>query len=144
LNVINGGKNGEEKFNWLKEDSKGKRILYFCFWDDSFKSYLVDLEYLKQLNLKYKNKVTFVLVSLENDEAKWQQLLTNYNFFSDGIINYRLGAASEIARLYKIKKTPTYVLISKDGSLFDLDAKRPSDPLLEKDFKFLIEQAEKK
>ncbi len=146
LNVTDGGNRGEEKFNWFKNDSNGKRILYLCFWESPFDSFsdVLELEYIKRLNQLYKNKITFVLLSFDNDETTWKQLLTKYNLFADGIINYRIGKGSEAAGAHKIKKTPTFVLLSKDGSLFDLDAKRPSDPLLEKDFKFLIEQSEKK
>jgi len=140
LHVTNGGVNGEEKFNWFKEDSKGKRILYVCFWNSDFKSYLVDMEYFKRLNQVYKNKITFILVSLENNEATWNQLVEKYNYFSDGMINYRIGGSSEIAKDYKIKKAPAFILISKNGEV-DLHAKHPSDPLLEQDFKVLIERS---
>lgn len=140
LNVTDGGNKGEEKFHWLMEDSKGKRNLYLCFWNSDFKSYLVDMEYFKRLNLIYKNNITFVLLSLETDEEKWKQLVKNYNYFSDGMINYRISGSSEIMKEYKIKKIPTFILIGKDGSVFDLNAKHPSDPLLEKDFKLLLEQ----
>lgn len=142
LNVTDGGKNGEAKFNWLKEDSKDKRILYLCFWKSSFDSFsdLLEIEHIKRLNQFYKNKITFVLLSLEGDEVKWKQLLTKYNLFADGIINYRIGEDADVANSFKIDKTPTYILLSKDGSVFNLNAKHPSDPLLEKDFKFLIEQ----
>lgn len=141
-NVTDGGKEGDKKFNWLQADSKGKRILYVCFWNGDFQSYLIDMEYIKRLNQVYKNKILFVLISFEEDEAKWQKLVTQYNYFSDGIVNYRVGGSSETAKRFKIKKTPAFVLISKGGSLFDSGAKRPSDPLLEKDFKSLIEQPE--
>jgi hypothetical protein len=139
-NVTDGGKDGEKKFNWLLADSKDKRILYVCFWNSDFQSYWIDMEYIKRLNQTYKNKILFILVSFEEDEAKWQLLVTKHNYFSDGIVNYRISESSETAEQYNIKKTPAFILISKDGSLFDSSAKRPSDPLLEKDFKSLIEQ----
>lgn len=142
LNVTDGGNHGEEKFSWFKDNSRGKRILYLCFWRSSFDSLsdLIELERIKRLNQLYKNKITFVFLSLENDEKTWKQLLTKYNMFADGIINYRIGSSSEITEEYKIKKTPSFVILSKDGSIFDLNAKHPSDPLLEKDFKSLQEQ----
>ncbi len=141
-NVTGGGKNGEAKFTWLKEDSKDKRILYLCFWKSPFDSFseLLEIEHIKRLNQLYKNKITFVLLSLEEDELRWEQLLTKHNLFADGIINYRIGEPADVAKSFKINKTPAYILLSKDGSVFSLDAKPPSDPLLEKDLKFLIEQ----
>lgn len=142
LNVTDGGKEGEKKFNWLQADSKDKRILYVCFWNNDFQSYWIDMENIKRLNQVYKNKILFVLVSFEEDEVKWQQLVTKYNYFSDGIVNYRISGLSETAQKYGVKKTPAFILISKDGGLFDSNAKRPSDPMLEKDFKSLLEQGE--
>jgi hypothetical protein len=144
LNVTDGGKNAVSKFNWLSDNSKGKRILYICFWNNDFKNYLADLEYFKRLNLLYNNKITFVLISVADDDTAWQQLLTKYNYFSDGIINYRIGGASEIARRFDLKKIPSFVLIARDGSVFDLTAKSPKDPKLENDFKFLITQEDLK
>lgn len=142
LNVTDGGNNGEQKFSWFKDDSRGKRILYLCFWKGAFDSFsdLIELERIKRLNQVYKNKITFVLLSLDNDEETWKRLLTKYNLFADGIINYRIGSSSTVMEEYKIKGTPTFVILSKDGSVFDSNAKRPSDPLLEKDFKSLLEK----
>jgi hypothetical protein len=144
LNVTNGGVNGEEKFKWFKEDSKGKRILYLSFWNSNFESItdLLELENIKRLNQRYQNKIAFVMLSLENDETVWKQLITKYNLFADGIINYRIGSDSEIAKLHKIKKTPAFVLVGNDGSIFE-NTKKPSDPLLEEDFKFLMTQKNK-
>lgn len=141
LNVTDGGKNSEEKFNWLNEESKGKRILYICFWDSRFKSYLIELEYMKQLNLLYKKHIVFVMISLENDEAQWQTLLSQYNFFSDGIVNYRVGESSDLAKRFKVKGAPAYILISKQGEV-NLEAKHPNDPLLKEDLRFLMVQGQ--
>lgn len=141
LNVTHGGTNGAEKFKWLVEDSNGKRMLYVCFWDSNFQSYLIDLEHFKRLNQIYRNKITFVLVSLEEDEGAWQQLVARFNYFSDGIINYRIGKSSELIKSLKVKNTPAFILVSKNGDLID-SPRRPSDPLLEEDFKLLLEQSE--
>ena len=83
-----------------------------------------------------------VMLSLENDEAKWKQLVTKHNLFADGIINYRIGSTSELLEKFKIKRVPAFILLSKNGELFDLNARFPKDALLEKDFKFLIGQSQ--
>jgi len=141
--ITEGGRNGEEKFNWFKEDCKGERILYVCFLPGNVHDYLHELEQIKRLNKLYRNKITFILLSIERDEARWQQAITRYNLFSDGIINYRIDDASETIKLYRVKETPAYIILSRDGSLFDATAKPPSDPLLEEDFKSLLQQAQK-
>jgi thioredoxin-related protein len=125
----------------LKDDSNGKRVLYICFWDSRLKSYLLELEYLKQLNIQYKKHIVFVMISLENDEAIWQRLLTQYNLFSDGIINYRIGDNADLAKEFKVKEAPTYVLISKQGEV-TTNAKHPNDPLLKEDLRQLMVQGQ--
>jgi hypothetical protein len=139
MNLRDGGNNGEGKFNWLREDSKGKRILYLFFWSSDFGSYLIDLELAKRLNKQYRNKITFVFLSLEEDEIKWKETVARFNLFSDGIINYRIGRNSSISKAFEVKDAPAFILISRSGELFDPKAKRPSNPELEKDFKLLLE-----
>ncbi|HEU5290746.1 MAG TPA: carboxypeptidase-like regulatory domain-containing protein [Cyclobacteriaceae bacterium] len=141
LNVTDGSKNAEEKFNWLKDNSKGKRILFVCFWDSRIKSYLLEVEYMKQLNLQYKKHVLFVMISLENDEAIWETMLTKYNLYSDGIVNYRIGSDSHLREEFKIKGAPAYVIISKQGEI-TLDARRPNDPALKEELRLLMVQGQ--
>ncbi|MFM9837305.1 MAG: carboxypeptidase-like regulatory domain-containing protein [Cyclobacteriaceae bacterium] len=140
INLRDGGKNGEEKFNWLCEDSKGNRILYLVFWSGSVQSYLVETELAKRLNKKYRNKITFVFLSLDDDENQWQQAVQKFSLYTDGIINYRIGSNSKTAKVFGVKEMPAFVLVGRSGEVFDLNAKHPSNPLLEKDFKFLIEK----
>ena len=141
LNVTDGGQRAEEKFNWLRTDSKGKRILYLCFWDSRLKSYLLELEYMKQLNQQYKKHVLFVMISLENDDVLWQKLLKQYNLFSDGIINYKVGDRSDLAKEFKVKGAPTYVVISGQGEVI-LNAKHPNDPELKEELRLLMVQGQ--
>jgi hypothetical protein len=82
--------------------------------------------------------VTFVLLSLDNDEARWRQTLTKYNLFADGIIHFRVGADSHVANQYNIKEPPKYVLLSRTGVLVADDARHPSDAMLEEDLKELM------
>jgi len=137
----NGGQNGEDKLNWFREHNKGNRMLYLIFWDSHCElPCMVELEHAKRLQKLYRKDLSVVLLSLDNDETRWKQLLSRYNLFADGIINYRLGSTSELARHYKIKETPAYILLDKNGQVNDSDTRRPSDPLLEKDIKRLTEQ----
>jgi hypothetical protein len=140
MNLRDGGINAEQKFNWLKENSKGKRILYLVFWSENFRSYFAELEYAKRLANQYRNKVMFVFLSLDDDDARWQQTMARFAYNTDGIVNYRLGAKSETLKSFIIEKTPAFILLTKNGELFDQKTKNPSDPLLENDFKLLLEQ----
>ncbi len=140
MNTRDGGKSGEKKFNWLREDSKGSRILYLVFWSGNVQSYLVEIELAKRLNKKYRNKVTFVFLSMDNDENQWQQEVQKFSLYTDGIINYRIGSNSQLAKSFHVKEIPSFILLDRRGEVFNSNTKWPSDVLLEEDFKFLIEQ----
>ncbi len=139
MNITDGGKNGIEKFNWFREDSKGKRTLYLFFWKGDCKPYLVDVELAKRLHIKYRNQITFVFLSKDEDEEQWKQQVSKYNLTSDGIINYRIGESQELEKQFRIKGVPAFILISRNGEVFDFDAKHPSNTLLEDDFKMLLQ-----
>lgn len=139
LNTHNGGVDAEEKFKWLMENGKGEDIFYLLFWSDDFLPYLQELELAKRLNKRYWNKITFVFISLSDDEELWKKTVKQYNFSADGLINYRFGKHSKIAKSFDITAVPGYVLIGPDGKVFDAEAKRPSNKLLDEDFKTLLE-----
>lgn len=136
LNVTNGGSNGEEKFNWFKNDSQGKRSLYVFFWNNDFRNYLADIEYVKRLNQQFNGKITFVLISLEETDASWNHFIQKFALFSDGLINYRVGSNAKILKQFNVKNLPAAFLISKEGEI--QEAKNPSNPSLIEDLKIHI------
>ena len=139
MHVREGGKNGEEKFNWFKDNSKGTRILYLLFWSTNFQPYLIDIELAKRLQKKYRNKVTFIFLSLEDDENVWLQTVQQFSLYTDGIINYRIGSRSKTAASLSIAEIPGFMLLTRDGEMIR-PTKRPSDPSLEEDLLKLIRQ----
>ncbi|MFZ6001344.1 MAG: carboxypeptidase-like regulatory domain-containing protein [Bacteroidota bacterium] len=139
-NLADGGIDGEQKFNWLRDFSRGNRILYVGFWGSDCRPYLAELEHVKRLNQQYKGEITFVLLSLENDELKWRQAMEKYNLFADGIIHYRIGDHSDLARRYKLKEIPSYILLSRNGDAVSDFAKHPTDAQLQADFGQLLSQ----
>lgn len=139
-NTTNGGQDGLSKLKWLLRDSQGKRNLYLVFWEGDCRKYLVDMEYAKRLNRAYRKQITFVFVSLDEDESVWSRRVSSFNFFSDGIINYRIGKNNDLPKLFQVNEIPSFFVISKTQSQYQL-AKRPSDPQLEKDFNLLIQKS---
>jgi len=134
LNTHNGGEDGEKKLDWIQQYSEGRKSLYLFFWSSNFKNYLVDVELAKRLNKEFRNKLTFVFVSLDDDDALWKQSVSKFNLFSDGIINYRIGSRSKLLKNYGVKELPSFVFIDKTGEVV-LNAKKPSDPSLQEDLK---------
>jgi hypothetical protein len=47
---------------------------------------------------------------------------------------------SKILKSFEISKIPSFVLISRSGEVFTLNAKHPNDSLLEQHFKVLMDQ----
>ncbi|MBX2944517.1 MAG: carboxypeptidase-like regulatory domain-containing protein [Cyclobacteriaceae bacterium] len=138
--TTDGGQNGEEKFKWLKDHSAGSKILLLVFWGNPCDlSCVVELEHAKRLQRQFRKNLAVVMIALENDEAKWKQLVSKYNLFADGIINYRVDSHSEVKRLYTIKETPAYILLNSSGDVHS-ETLRPGNALLENEIRVLIDQ----
>jgi hypothetical protein len=137
FNTNKGGEQGELKFNWLRDYSKNKKILFVTFIKAEGGAYLTELEYLKRLNNEYRGKITFVILCIEKNEEVWQKTLTKYNLFSDGIINYRIEEDAALLKLFQLKEVPSFVLIDKNG-VTEMNTLKPSNPLLSKDLKSLL------
>lgn len=136
--VSEGGAEGEKKFAWLREYSRGRQFMYVGFWSTDCFSYLVELELFKRLQKVYRNKIVFVLLSMEEDEARWKAAMARYNLFADGVIHYRVGTRSDAEREFKVKDVPHFVWIGKQGEILAPEAHAPSNPLLEREFQQLL------
>jgi thiol-disulfide isomerase/thioredoxin len=132
--VSNGGVEGEKKFGWLRNYSQDRQFLYVGFWGSDCFPYLIELELFKRLQKTYRNKIAFVLLSVEDEETRWLQAMTKYNLFADGIIHYRIGSRSTVEREFKLKDVPHFVWIGKNGETLASEAYAPSNPLLKREF----------
>jgi hypothetical protein len=83
--------------------------------------------------------VTFVFLSLEDDEKRWNEVVEKFSLYTDGVINYRIGSRSKTAASLAIAEAPGFVLLTRDGEMIR-PTKRPSDPSLEEDLLKLIGQ----
>ena len=137
FNTRKGGEQGELKFNWLRDYSKNKKILFVTFIKAACSTYLTELEYVKRLNNEYRGKITFVILCIEKNEEVWQKTITKYNLFSDGIINYRIEEDAVLLKLFQLKEVPKFVLIDKNG-VTELNTLKPSNPLLAQDLNTLL------
>ncbi len=137
INTSKGGRQGELKFNWLRDYSKNKKILFVTFIKADCSTYLSELEYVKRLNNEYRGKITFVILCIEKNEEVWQKTITKYNLFSDGIINYRIEEDAVLLKLFQLKEMPNFVLIDKNG-VTELNTLKPSNPLLAQDLNTLL------
>lgn len=139
-NLAEGGILGEEKFNWLRAFSKGRQALYIGFWSSDCVNYLAELEQTKRLNKLYGDKITFVLLSLDEDEARWKQTMSRYNLFADGIVHYRLGSTPAAAKEWNVKDLPSFVLLSRTGAHYGGYSRRPTDATIEVEIKMALDE----
>jgi hypothetical protein len=136
-----GGNQAEEKFYWFRDFNKEKKMLYLIFWNsDCDLACLVELEKIKLLQNRFRTHMAVVMLSLEDDSARWQQFVSKYNLFANGIINYRIGSRSEIARSYHIRHTPGFVLILKSGEIFQAGQRATNIPFQEAEIETLTKR----
>ncbi|MFM8740485.1 MAG: TlpA family protein disulfide reductase, partial [Cytophagales bacterium] len=102
--------------------------------------YLYELEYAKQLQKKFRGKVQFVLLSLDEDVAQWTQEVNRYNLFAEGIIHFRVGRDLDLMKEFKVREVPGFRLIERNGNKGDFAAKHPGNPQLEEDLAVLIRE----
>lgn len=120
---------------------KGK-IVYIDFWAMWCSPCKREIPYLKKLEKELHGKdIVFVSVSMDKPKLnnKWKQFvkdqkLTGVQLFATNAFNTKL------AKDYKIKSIPRFILFDKEGKIIDGDAKRPSDPELRKQLKKLLKK----
>lgn len=133
-----GSVEADKKFNWLADFSKGRKMLYLVFWDNTCdRACVQQLEEVKRLHKLYRNHLMVIFLSKENDTKLWEERVTRYNLFADGIVNYRIGGDSELFRRYTIKNTPGFVLVRKNGEPYTAHG-GPATFIREAEFKKLL------
>jgi thiol-disulfide isomerase/thioredoxin len=107
------------------KDFEGK-VVYLDFWASWCAPCVAEVPYAKVLKEKLKNKnIEFLYISLDNSEEKWKIAVENYKI--EGVHLYLPGNFdSEIAKNYNIKGIPHYVIIDKEGKIYENKADRPS------------------
>lgn len=89
-----------------------------------------ELPHLKQLEKEMKEKdIVFIGVSLDEtkNHAKWKQFLKDEQLPG---IQLFAGSNSKIAKDYKIKGIPRFMVFDRQGKVVEANAPRPSDPAL--------------
>ncbi len=129
-------------FDSLRGTYNGKKIIYIDFWASWCGPCIGEFKAAKELQKRYKDKIAFVMLSVDDENDKWEKALEKYDLKS-GFHHYRIGTQSDLSLLYEINAIPRYIIVDKSGNHYDLNAKRPRDPSLKDDFEKLIQSEEK-
>jgi thiol-disulfide isomerase/thioredoxin len=139
------GKEDEEKFNRFLEVNKGYRPVYIDFWASWCGPCIREMPRSMELIDKYKGRVAFVYLSLDDDIEPWKNALKKYNINRPYMTHhFRIGSHSDAAILFNVNAIPHYILIDRKGNFVNLNAPRPSDATLERELdRLLAEPLEK-
>lgn len=107
-------------------DFKGKPVV-LSFWTTYCQGCLSEMDLLKPLYDKYKGKVEFVSVSADADFNKMVMFL---NMKPDYVwIFLHVGDQSEVLSAYDVRSYPLFVLIDKEGKIYQYPADMPTSGL---------------
>lgn len=114
-------------------DFKGK-VVYLDFWATWCGPCRKEMPHSKELVKKYKDNkdIVFLYTSVDKDKNAWLKFL-NDNEKGFGGTHIWAGTNKSINEAYQISGIPRFVIIDRNGKLYDGNARRPSDPLLTKD-----------
>lgn len=115
------------------------KVLYINFWSTYCKGCLSEIEPSKELQkrLAKHQDIRFINININSNYDTWKKMISTKN-----IQGINLFANSEISKelkeVYLIQGTPRYVIVDKEGQIFDFSAKRPSNIKLEADLKRIL------
>lgn len=130
--------NQENKLISLK--SMRGNYVYIDLWATWCAPCVAEIPDLKKLELAMKDKkIKFVSISLDpqNDKNKWLNYVKDNELQGVQLIADN-DFKSEFVQKFGVNSIPRFLLISPDGIVLDNDAKRPSNPELQKQLEMLL------
>ncbi len=125
-NTRNGGENGKQKLDWILNFYKNQKPVVLCYWQsDQQGKFLIDLELFKRLNSKYRNQAVFVMVSMDENPERWEEMVRTYHLSIDGLLQYRIATGARDSEPIKFKfiDLPGNELTLQENSLAGLEMK---------------------
>ncbi len=114
-------------------DLKGQ-VIYVDIWATWCGPCLHELPSLEKLQRKFVSnpKITFVSISIDEDRKAWQKMVQDKGMKGIQIIADNAWQSDFIAN-YKVPGIPRFIIIDKNGSIFNATAPRPSSPQIVKE-----------
>lgn len=105
-----------------------KKVIYIDFWASWCVPCIAEMPNSFTLSKKMTGKdIVFVYFSLDKNKNAWLASAKENNINTENSYLLINDYGSSIAKQFKIKEIPRYIIIGKDGKVINDDAPRPSD-----------------
>lgn len=112
-------------------------LIYIDIWANWCKPCIEEIPSLIQLQKKFKDdKIKFITIAIESEKDKIAKLIESYDLKSINIFDKE--KEKKIKEIFQISGLPRYLLINKNGIIYDISAKRPSNKELETEINSLL------
>jgi len=129
---------GNQAADFDFEDEKGKRRklsefkgkpIFIDLWATWCMPCLEQKPEFEQLAKKYKNKATFLSISVDNDKNRWLSFLKNKD-----LVAFEGWSSFKSLSRYNVVGIPRYIFIDKDFNIFSLDVSTNFSKVIEDHF----------
>jgi thiol-disulfide isomerase/thioredoxin len=115
---------------FLLNQLKGK-VVYIDFWASWCGPCRGMMPYSKQLHdqltAEQKKQIEFLYISIDGDQESWKQSMAALGM-EGRQVNSPGNWQSRVCSYFQINSIPRYMIMDKNGSIVNFDAKRPADP----------------
>ena len=112
-------------------DLKGK-LVYIDIWATWCLPCIKEMPSLKKMEEHFRGKdIQFISICKDDTEERWRKMVEDKKL--GGIQLFAPNEEISFFKDYSVEGIPTFILIDKNGNIIDGNAKRPSNPELQKE-----------
>ena len=119
------------------------KLVYLLLWEPRKPASQREIRPLKDLMQRFASQpIEFVALALDNQEAAWRRLVaTDPPLPGEQALVPSAAAVAALRQAYDVTALPAAVLLAEDGTILQLNARRPSHELLRADLQAAVGRA---